>query len=114
MSNDIKTIEAKYHFNEQEQRKLGQDLASTNMEVDRLEKEFDKIKTDYKNRVKSQLHKANQLTNKLYLGFEMRPYECRVEYDYENGIITYREVRTERVILEQPFAAEDYKRKMPI
>src|SRR3972149_2012704 len=97
----------KYIFTLEEKRGLADKLALAVMNRDEEEAALKSAQTQIKSKIA--LHEAGLVSfaEKLRSGFEMRNIECRLDKDFEHGIITITRLDTGEIVSDRPMSSEE-------
>jgi hypothetical protein len=82
----IRVIEdAKYTFSEEEKREMSMLVAQRTIDIADVESEKKAVVSAFKERADKAQHEARMLSVKIKDGYELRPTECEMVYDFEVG-----------------------------
>lgn len=108
------TIEAPYKFTDAERLEIASQLAAVTTRVNELEDRKKSVSSDFKAQIDAATATANSLSGKFTAGFEMRPTECRVDFDAKNGIKTYFNLKTGALVKTSEMNRYDYEQNLPL
>jgi hypothetical protein len=107
-------ITAKYEFTDQEINSMGRDLGQKHAELDVANRELDRVKLQFKERIGGLENRIKTIAEKVVNGFELREFKCRVEYDRSAKEKIYRDIETEKEVARYPFTTEDMQAQFPL
>lgn len=105
-------IKARYEFTEDEKDQMARTMAAKQNTFNELELELHLFKSKMKQRMDPIQEDINSLCQKVNSGFETREYNCRVEVDYQESVVTYRDTETEKIIESRKLSPEERQREM--
>jgi hypothetical protein len=108
----IETISARHEFDETEKSKLGLKLAELNQQKTRTEEEKKAVVSQWATKVKTIQSEIGDLSAKISSGFEMRPTECEVHFDWKTGKKTYIRISDKKVIDTQSITDPERQQKL--
>lgn len=82
-------IEARHNFSDEEKLVMLSELTRLNQQKESLAEEAKASAKSWKSRIESVALQVKNITNNASNGYEMRPTECRVEFNPKKGIKTY-------------------------
>lgn len=114
MATDAVTISAKYVFNDEEKRKIGDDLAKKHLKKSELAEAKKVSAARMKEQIDTLQNEINGQSICLANGYEYRDYKCKIEYDFKTKMKKFIDIYTGKVVDVRDFEPEDYQRKLPI
>lgn len=108
------TIEAKHEFTSDEKIGLLDSLSHAHQELSGIKDQAKHSAADYKNRAKAVENRISDLSNKATSGYELRPVECRVDFDPKKGVKHYLNRKTKEKIETRDMQPSDYELQLPM
>ncbi len=108
------TIDAPYKFTDAERLEIAGQLAAVTTKVNELEDRKKSVTSDFKAQIDAATAQANSLSSKFTAGFEMRPTECRVEFNAKKGVKTYFNLKTGELVKTSEMVQSDYELELPM
>ena len=111
MEKVVISIWAEHKFSEEEKRKISMDLATKNLEKERLEDEKKTITSNFGAKINAATADINKLSQNLTSGSEHRYFKCFRTPDFKKKLVTYTDINTKKIVKIVPFEPDDYQRK---
>jgi hypothetical protein len=108
----LETISARHEFTEEERSKNGLKLAELTQQKTRTEEEKKAVMSQWSTKVKTIQSEISDLSSRISSGFEMRPTECEVHFDWKSGKKTYIRVSDKKVIDTQTITDPERQQKL--
>jgi hypothetical protein len=104
----------RYIINDEQKRIIAQSMAESLKAISQLEANLKSVSTQL--RAEIARHRATLLENseKYRSGFEMKNVECRIEKDFNAGIVSVFRTDTFEAIESRPMEDSDRQAKLPI
>jgi len=109
---ETEVLTNRYDFTEEEKNDMGRELAAQEMKVQRIKDEKKVASDKFKERIKETNNEIDNLSDHVHHGFEMRSYTCRVEQDWANKMLIFRDVNTENVIERRPMKGNELQQNL--
>jgi len=108
------TRNAKHQLTSEEVQGYTDNLLQSLQARDEIKAESKEVANTYKTRIAEQDLAIDKVTNLLRLGYEIRPFQCYLNRNFETGRREYIEFGTDRLIDTEPLNANDYQMQLEI
>ena len=109
---EIKMMDIKHTFSDEEKAKIADDLCNTMYEIEQEEAAKKSVMDDFKQKIGSLETKSKTLADKHRSGFEIRTMECNLHLDFEKGVRIYTAKDTDEMVHTEPMEPKDYQMKI--
>ncbi|CCH54504.1 hypothetical protein BN8_03680 [Fibrisoma limi BUZ 3] len=110
MKSEIKFIEVRHQFTQDELNELGPIIARLNQEFQEKELEKKSAMSAFKHQLDTIKEAFNEACNKLNSGYEMREIRARMIKNYKTYQREYYSLDTFELVKTEPFKSYDYQR----
>jgi hypothetical protein len=116
MAEDIRRNETteylRYHFTEDEKRKLAQDMAQNVIKARDLKEETKAITSQFTSKINEAVAASNSAAQKLESGFEMRTTPCEEVFYYARAVVVTCRKDTNEIIKDRSMTAAELQREL--
>jgi len=91
---------------------FGEELANNQQEAKELEDQLTNIKNDYKAKTSAKEAEIIRLGNLIRQKYEMRPVDCEVTFDFDEGRATVKRMDTGEIVLTRPMTDTELQREL--
>lgn len=93
---------------------FGEELANTQQDLNELDGQLANIKNDYKAKMSAKEAEIIRLGNLIRQKYEMRQVDCKVTYDFDEGIATVHRLDTGAFVSKRPMTDSELQRELKL
>jgi hypothetical protein len=102
----------KCYLTQEERNEITNQLTAALQEIDQLDQELAAVKKQFASDKESRQGIVKSCTQRLTNGYEMRPVDCEVVYDYQNHSVTMTRTDTGEIVRTRNMTADEIQRPL--
>jgi len=101
-------VYAKYEFTQEEMLKMSHEMAQSASKKKEAEDRMKSVQSSIKAEINSEDANINKFAEKIRAGYEMRPHNCRLQYDTDT--VDYLDTETGEIVYTRPITHDEQLR----
>lgn len=112
MKKRFEKVTCRYEFSEDEKKEIAMNMAIEVQKKNQLEEDKKETAAQYKEQITTCENRSRVKANQIEKGYELRPVECEIVFDYENSMIRWVRTDTGAEAKTKPMSEEQKQMKL--